>query len=80
MGDLSWGNVYFGGIIGGIEKVIFVGVCVVDKSLNIVFYCLVFDNVVNYLGSYFDVEVIMCFWFNEYWNFGYLFLIVVEFG
>lgn len=43
MGDLSWGNVYFGGIIGGIEKVIFVGVCVVDKSLNIVFYCLVFD-------------------------------------
>lgn len=66
MGDLSRGNAYFGGITGGTEKVISAGACAADKSLNIVLYRLVFDNVVNYLGSYSDAEVTTRSRFNEH--------------
>lgn len=66
MGDLSRGNAYFGGITGGTEKVISAGACAADKSLNIVLYRLVFDNVVNYLGSYSDAEATTRSRFNEH--------------
>lgn len=42
------------------------GACAADKSLNIVLYRLVFDNVVNYLGSYSDAEATTRSQFNEH--------------